>query len=210
MQRLGLGRTRQALPESHHLPSILPLLFLCSASAGLPLLGPWLCHRGLTQNVSPLCTPSFLRVWLPLSRKLSQPLGCWPPLNPLLTPAHTEHSRGHPQPRWVLPPCPAPHHAQSKILTQDRAYVFFLCLYCMQYPIGLRDGNYLLLSISRRWIFFSDWSFGPVSLAPFPALGGLTGLQVAPRHPPHRGADWARGFVPAARPLPDVACCLCS
>ena len=38
--RLGWGRTHQALPASRHLPSILPLPFGSSASAGLPLPVP--------------------------------------------------------------------------------------------------------------------------------------------------------------------------
>ena len=138
-------------------------------------------------------------MWLPLSRKLSQPLGCWPPLNPLLTPAHTEHSRGHPQPRWVLPPCPAPHHAQSKILTQDRAYVFFLCLYCMQYPIGLRDGNYLLLSISRRWIFFFRLKLRACFPGPFPCPRRTDRAPSCSTPPPTQGSRLSSGFCPCCK-----------
>lgn len=92
------------------------------------------------------------------------------------------------------PPCPTPCPEQNPHSGQD------LCLFPLslpQYLIGLRDGNRLLLSISRRWIFF--FFFLRLKLCAcfagsFPPPGRLTGFQVGLcRHRPAEGSLAALG-----------------
>lgn len=142
-------------PPPFHPPASVPVLSFSRPSPPWPLTVSQRLHPECLSPLHP-GPPHSSGCGSPSPGSFLSPLGCRPPLNALLTPAHTKHSRRHPQPRWVLPPCPAPHHAQSKPLTQSSACVFSLCLYCMQYLTGLRDRNRLLLSHQQEMDIFSD------------------------------------------------------
>lgn len=93
----------------------------------------------------------------PFSKKLSQPPVLRPPLNPRLLhhPLLTDHVQGSPGREAVscLPAAPNPHPLRQKSSLRAGT-VSFSSLYLLQYLIGLRDGKCLILSISRRSIFF--------------------------------------------------------